>query len=382
MARSLAATAPPPGQRRCKLVYVLHPKLDEPHLYFCRGEACPRPGDDLHHYSDKERVRTRQECKTKLPKRLVPFEDRKALVTSEDGDNLEIGFADSASKRYKVKKACVEFLHPDEEIEDAQPAAAVDEKRRDDPRRPPLTEATTPGQSKGSGDAAAVSKAKKPATAFQLYSAEHQSSVKATLGAGVSFGDVSKKLGQDWKFLAPAEEADYEKRAKDAKTACGATNGPAVSAPATRAERVLDLARGSPRKRDAAEATVTSPRNGLLKRPHGAPESSGEPCTAASSSHGELSAHAPQETQQHEAADASNDEAAEDERLALAPVLEPVHAEPPAKRPRTDGSTSTSAGGEDTSPVSAASSEPAMARPAPSPPQLEQTTGQQPPESL
>ena len=58
---------------------------------------------------------------------------------------------------------------------------------------------------------------KRPLTSFMMYSQKHREAIKAQ-NPDVSFGQIGKLLGQQWKAIGAEEKAEIEEQAATAKT--------------------------------------------------------------------------------------------------------------------------------------------------------------------
>ena len=126
------------GRKYCRLLYVVQPKLDEPHLYYCQNEDgthCTETKADLHHYSTKVAVKCAEDCfKPVLPKALRDLQGQKAHVVQEDGDTLHIQLVKGQGRTYRISRFCVDFLLPYAEM----PEATLQ------PEKPPLSDDPRP----------------------------------------------------------------------------------------------------------------------------------------------------------------------------------------------------------------------------------------------
>ena len=130
-------------EKRCRLVWVVQQVTSEPHLYYCEDEAGlpeKRSWSDFHHFSKNIQVKMKEACKPALPKCLRVLQGLKGCIIQEDGEDLLIEMAhykpdqparksqnSIEKKRYKIKKAHVKFLRPDDDMEDNPGDGRVDD---------------------------------------------------------------------------------------------------------------------------------------------------------------------------------------------------------------------------------------------------------------
>ena len=130
-------------EKRCRLVWVAQQVTSEPHLYYCEDEAGLaeiRSWSDFHHFSKNIQVKMKEACKPALPQGLRVLQGLKACIVQEDGEDLLIEMAhykpdqptrksqnSIEKKRYKIKKAHVKFLRPDDDMEDNPGDGKVDD---------------------------------------------------------------------------------------------------------------------------------------------------------------------------------------------------------------------------------------------------------------
>ena len=108
--------------KRAQVIPTMTLESKKEHKRKEKREGPPRAPSQYNLFMKTEVVRVKQaeECtKPTLPKRLHAIQGRTAAVISEAGDGLQVQ-PGAGGKTYSIKRACVEFLHPETAVPGTQ----------------------------------------------------------------------------------------------------------------------------------------------------------------------------------------------------------------------------------------------------------------------